>query len=97
MRVKEAYDAAGVEYVFIDILRVQPSAEQLRRLVERYGPEGVVRGRKREASEAYRARGLEGLLKLIRSDPRILVRPIVVRDGEVFAGEEARALAAKRG
>ncbi len=96
MRVKEAFDAAGIEYVFIDILREQPNAELLGRLVERYGPEDVVRRRKREAAEAYRAGGLEGLLKLIRSDPRILVRPIVVRDGEVFAGEEARALASRR-
>ncbi len=90
--VERAYRAAGLGYVFIDVTREPPRAEILGRLVERYGPAGVVRRRRREALEAYRERGLEGLLELVRSDPKILLRPVVVRGGEALAGADARTL-----
>ncbi len=89
--VEKAYRAAGLNYVFIDITREPPRAEVLERLVERYGPAGMVRRRRREALEAYRERGVEGLFELVRSDPKILLRPVVVRGGEALAGADARA------
>jgi len=90
--VEAALRAAGVEARYIDITKSPPSPKVLERMVERYGPGGVVRWGKREAERIARERGVHELIRVIRIDPARLVRPVVVSAHEVLAGRDALSL-----
>lgn len=95
--VEASLKAAGVVINFIDIIKEPPDLSVLKRLVEKYGPGGAVRRDKESAERLYKRLGLEAYLKRLRLNPSLLVRPIVIADGEIYAGRDALKLAAPRG
>ncbi|MEM4288726.1 MAG: hypothetical protein QXQ48_00400 [Nitrososphaerota archaeon] len=90
--VEKALRKHGVELRFIDILSEPPSREVLTDLFKKYGIEGIVRRGKEDAKKVFEAWGLDGLLESLRREPRRLIRPIVIKGGEIYAGKDALSI-----
>lgn len=87
--VEKALTSHGLNMKFIDIINNPPDKRVLKKLVEKYGVEGVVRAGKAEAKEIVESEGVEEFLERLRRESKRLVRPIVIVGGEVYAGRDA--------
>lgn len=88
-------DRRGVEHTFVDVKKAPPSTTLLSELAAQLGGVDALVNRR---GTTWRRLGLSGrdlseeeLLGLLHENPSMIVRPLIVADGQVHAGYDEQA------
>ncbi|MDJ0270011.1 MAG: arsenate reductase (glutaredoxin) [Aigarchaeota archaeon] len=94
-RVKKELQQAGIELELVELFKQPPPRDVLRKLIERYGVDGILRKNSRD----YKRLGLRNrklspdeAVELLLANPDLIKRPVVKASSLIFAGRDEEAL-----